>query len=594
MQKSSLVPRSASLLLLLLPALAFHNPDPKTTPPSDNIEGELAAYPRDYFRSPVDVDIKLTGTFGELRPDHFHSGIDIKSKNGRSGQPILAAAGGFVDRIKVQAGGYGNVLYIKHPNGYTTVYAHLDRFAPDIQKYVRDQQYRRERFEVDLQPKDGQFKVKAGEEIGKMGNTGGSTGPHLHFEIRHSATGKAFNPQLFGLPVPDKVAPEIRDMKVYFLNDKREVAATRAFPIMQKADGTYAPKTGDTVRIGAWRVGFGVKSFDEMSGFRNDNGIYALQMKVDDQSAYLWRMEELDFDETRYMNAHIDYPARQKNGAWFHRCFVLPGNHLSNYARTETGGAVALYKDKPVKISIRATDASGNAADVVFWALRDEANMETPTAPPYQFALPFDAESRLDVEGFSMLVPKNTFYETNYLRYQTTPDDSRGVYSPVHHLGDEGTPAHKYFEISLLPVNLPPELRDKAIIAKCNGRQEQNCGGTWRNDRLVTKVRQFGDYCVMTDTDAPTITPIVFGKDLRQKSTMSFRIRDNFGVGGSADGLSFRGTVDGQWVLFEHDRKSARLTHTFDGRIGPGQHTLRLVVKDDRGNEGVFEGEFLK
>ena len=453
-------------------------------------------------------------------------------------------------------------------------------------------QYKRERFEIDLNPADGQFRVKKGQEIGKLGNSGGSTGPHLHFEIRKSGTDKALNPLLFGLPVPDKTPPEIRDMKVYFLNEQREVLAGKPFPLLRRKDGSLGVP-GDTVSLGAWRIGFGVKTFDKQTGQRNDNGIYAISLLADGELVYHWRVEELDFDETRYLNAHVDFAARKRYGAWFHRCFILPGDRLSSYTRTETLGAVPLSVDKPVKVTLKVMDAAGNTSHVNFWVKRNEV-METIAGPPYQYELPWSAESRIDLEDFTMVLPKGALYENLQFQYKTTHDESNGIYSSMHHLHDKNTPVQKYFELSIRPRNLPEALRSKVVIANCGEGRPDNCGGAWRGDYLVTKVRQFGDYCVMVDNTPPSVTPVVFDNDMRRKNSMSFRIRDNFAIGGSADHMSFRGTVDGQWILFEYDRKRNRLTHTFDGRIGAGEHLLRLVVKDDRGNETVLERKFVR
>ncbi len=574
----------------LLPVLSFENSGPLPLPEPEVV---LASYPKDYFQLPVaDNSVHLTGTFGELRPGHFHTGIDIDSKTGGVGQPVFAAADGFVDKIKVQSGGYGNVLYLKHPNGYTTVYAHLDRFSPEIQRYVRDMQYKRERFEVDLAPPDGKFKVKQGQEIAKLGNSGGSTGPHLHFEIRNSANGKALNPLLFGLPIADKVPPEIRDMKVYFLNENREVLTSKPFPLEHLKDGSVKP-FGDTIRFGAWRVGLSVKAYDRQGGYRNDNGIYAISMYADGQLCYQWRMDELDFDESRYLNAHIDYSARERYGAWFHRCFVLPGDRLNNYSRTETLGSIALSKEKPQKIVLKIIDAAGNASGLTFWLARDE-NMEEIVSAPYQYDLPFDAESHIDLDDFTMTMPKGALYESLHFQFKVTPDESDGMYSSMYHLHDTRTPVQRYFEVGIKPRGLPPELRTKAVIAKCGEGRPDNCGASWRGDFLVTKVRELGDYCVMVDNDPPTISPVIFNDDMRKKSAMSFRIRDNFATNGSADGLSYRGTVDGNWVLFEYDRKRDRITHTFDGHIAAGEHRLHLSVRDDRGNEAVFDRKFVR
>lgn len=568
-------------------------PNPTLTPaPRLTVEEELAAYPKDYFQSPINTQIRLSGTFGELRPDHFHSGIDIKSFNGRVGQPVLAAADGYVSKIKVQAGGYGNVLYVKHPNGYTTLYAHLDRFAPALQQFVRENQYGQESFEVELTPGNSQFPVKQGEEIGKLGNSGGSSGPHLHFEIRNSVTDKVLNPQLFNLPIADNVAPDIRDMKVYFLTEGREVITSKPLPLQRDKKGVIGLE-GDTVKFGAWRVGFGVKSYDHMNGMNNDNGVYAIELFADDKLAYEWRMGELNFDETRYHNAHIDYSAKKRFGAWFHRCFVLPGNLLNNYAPTETLGAIALYKDRPVKIRLKVTDAAGNVSAVSFWALRDEA-IETPLAVPYQYDFLFQQENTVSREDFSLRLPLGSLYESLKFQYSTSPSDETDQYSLLHHLQDTRTPLHKFIEIDIKPTNLPEELRPKAVIAACNEGRPDNCGGVWVNGMLKTQVRNFGDYCIMADTEPPAIIPVGFGDDMRKKNSMSFRIRDNFAVSGKAQGLRFRGTVDGKWILFEYDQKSARITHTFDEHIAPGQHQLRLTVIDDRENMAFFEGTFLK
>jgi Peptidase family M23 len=578
--------------LLGLTTLAFRSPALLPHPAAPEPVLTAADYPQGYFLNPVDDAIRLTGTFGELRPNHFHSGIDIKSKTGGVGQPVFAAADGFVDQIKVQASGYGNVVYLKHPNGYTTVYAHLDRFSPELTQYVRAAQYKNEHFEVALQPTDGQFPVKKGQEIGKLGNSGGSSGPHLHFEIRQSTTGKALNPLLFGLPVLDNIAPELRDMKVYFLNEKREVLTSRPLPLVRQKDGSYRVK-GDTVRFGAWRIGLGVKSYDQQNLLRNDNGVYAISLRANDQPAYDWRIESLDFDETRYMNAHIDYAARQSYGAWFHRCFVLPGNKLSGYAPTGTLGAIALSREQPVKLHLKVSDAAGNTSSVTFWALRSEP-MESLAEAAFQYALPFQESSRIETGDFYFNLPAGALYEDLRLRYHTTQEQSSGFFSSVHHLHHDATPLHRYAEIGLAPYGVPADRQDKAIVARCGDGHPVNCGGTWKNDRVVTRIRDFGDYCVMLDETPPTIVPVVFDADMRSKSSMSFRITDNFPTDAQADGLRYRGTVDGQWILFEYDRKRDRLTHTFDGRIGTGEHQLRLTVRDDRGNTAVLERTFLR
>jgi Peptidase family M23 len=564
--------------------------------PATNNQATMEAepvYPSNYFSSPVDDALRLTGTFGELRSGHFHSGIDIKSKTGGVGQPVFAAADGFVDQIKVQSGGYGNVVYLKHPNGYTTVYAHLDAFSSELSRFVREHQYKNESFEVALSPADGQFKVKKGQQIGTLGNSGGSTGPHLHFEIRQSSTGKALNPLLFNLPVPDRSAPDIRDMKFYVLDEKRQPITSSALPIVRRVDGTYRPKQGDTLRVGAWRVGFSVKAYDQQDLLRNDNGIFSIDLEADGQLAYACKLDGFDFDETRYLNAHVDYAVHERFGAWFHRCFVLPGDKLSIYRPTAALGAVALYKERPVQIRLRVADAAGNAGVVQFWVIRDD-NMATAVNEPYQYEFVYNTENRIESQDFSLRMPAGCLYEDLKFQYKTTPETSSGFFSSVHHIHHEEAPVHRYFEVAMSPFNLPDQLRSKAVIARCGNNRPVNCGGVWKDGKLTTRIRNFGDYCIMTDVMPPTIVPLVFDNDMRKRSSMSFRIDDNFNTDAQADRLYYRGTIDGKWVLFEYDMKRERLTYIFDWRTPPGEHTLRLLVRDDRRNEAVFERKFLR
>ncbi|MBK8965131.1 MAG: M23 family metallopeptidase [Saprospiraceae bacterium] len=574
-------------LIGLLPAFSFGHPDKAAVIVPDE------PFPKDYFRMPVSTAaIRLSGTFGELRANHFHTGIDISHVSGQAGQAIFAAADGFIDRVKVGGSGYGKALYIKHPNGYTTVYGHLDKFTPAIEKYVKETQYKRERFEVDLFPKDGLYPVKKGQEIGRMGNTGSSGGPHLHFEVRRSANQKPLNPLLFGLNIPDAVPPLLRDMRVYFLNPNREVQSSLPFPIEQRPDGTYGVP-GDTVRLPAWRVGFGLRSYDQSTGnTHNKNGLFALSLLTNDDVAYAWKADEFDFDETRYLNAHTDYAAYETNGAMYQRCFALPGDRHSNFTRTENLGAVPLYKEIPTKITVKAADANGNQSTVVFWAYRGEP--EPQPQHPDCIELPFDVENHIDMEGFSMTIPKGGLYETLYFQYSSTPRQP-GTYSTLHQAHLKTTPLHKYCTLRLRPEGLPENLREKSVIARYRTRSRPiNCGGNWDGDWLVTRVRDFDDYCIMVDTTAPTIKPVVFSVDMRRKKTMAFRIHDDFITDARAESLRYRGTVDGKWVLFEFDRKRARLTHVFDGHIQPGEHKLRLVVTDDRGNEAVYERNFVR
>lgn len=220
--------------------------------------------------------------------------------------------------------------------------------------------------------------------------------------------------------------------------------------------------------------------------------------------------------------------------------------------------------------------------------------METFEAPTHQFELPSDADSRIDLEDFRMIIPKGALYETLPLQYSSSPEKGARTFSNMHHVQNKLTPVQRYYEIDIKPFDLPAQLKNKAVIAKCGDGKPDNCGASWKGEFLMTKVREFGDYCVMIDTTPPTVMPIVFNKDMRKNATMAFRISDNMAINGLADGLYFRGTIDGKWVLFEYDKKRARITYNFDEHVGRGEHKVRIIVRDDRENEGSFERSFLR
>lgn len=578
--------RFAVAILLILLAFSFKN---QSVPKPNE-----ADFPNNYFASPVGNAIKLNGNFGELRPDHFHAGIDIDSRDGKVGEPVFAAADGFITRIKVTGGGYGNALYVKHPNGYTTVYGHLDRFSPEIARWVKLKQYEKESFSVDLDPKDSQFPVKKGEEIAKLGNAGSSSGPHLHFEIREAKTDHALNPLLFNLGVADDSPPVLRELKAYFLNDKKEETGKKAVPIL-KEKGVWKAK-GDTVRFGAWRVAFGLKASDFQPGSSSNLGIYRIRLAVDGEEQYEYRMDEIDFDESRYVNAHMDYSAKKAFNAYFHRLWVLPGNKLPAYRTSGESGVVNLYKEKPRKITITASDAFGNESQLTFWAARDE-NMAEPELPPFNFAFQWDSDNNLKNENLRLDLPRGSLYQNLYLNHNWAQEPGGKFLSAVHHVQDNRTPVHRSFPIAIKPEGqIPAGLRSKAFIGYMEkpGGKPRNAGGHWEGDWLETKMRALGSFAILVDTEPPTISPVLFKKDMTKADKMAFRIDDNYGTTGTADGLDWRATVDGQWILMDFDSKKDRLIHYFDEKIGPGEHILKIVVKDDRGNERVFEEVFVR
>ncbi len=553
---------------------------------------EHKEYPQDYFRSPVDQSIRLSGTFGELRPNHLHAGIDIKAKDGKVGQPLYSIADGYVSRIKVQSGGYGNVLYIRHPNGYTSVYAHLYKFDSAIASYVANQQYERQSFEIDLYPSPEQFVFAKGDRIGKLGTSGRSFGPHLHFEIRDSETEKPINPLLFGFNVQDDIAPKLHELKVYHLNKEKETQLTKIYKLVRS--GRNYRISGDTINVGAWRMGLGMKAYDHFRGVSNWNGVYSMEMFVDDELIYDFEMETFAFNESRYINSHLDYEEQVSKKSYFNRLYALPGNRLSIYKEQVEKGVVTLSKSKAKKITIVVKDLEGNKSKLEFWAKRKD--VKPPTNETFNYFLPHGEESRIQNGQMDLHFPKGILYENLYLQYSTSTETSFNVYSPVHHLHNYKTPVHTYFDLGIKSYALPESMKPKAFIAYCDGKDQvmKNCGGEWKGEMLFAKVRALGDYSIMLDTEAPDIEPVSFSRNMRGVSRMKFKITDNFETSGKAKDLRYKATIDGQWILLEYDAKNDMLIHRFDDSLERGSHLLKLEVRDDRDNVAVLEREFLR
>lgn len=247
---------------------------------------------------PVKHKMLLSGTFGELRTNHFHSGIDIKSSKGTVGDPIYAAWDGHISRIAVKSTGYGNALYIDHPNGKTTVYAHLHRFEPEVAAYIKEQQYIKESYEVNLYPDSSLFTIQKGEQIGLMGNSGRSFGPHLHFEIRDTKSEVPLNPLHKGALISDATAPQLRELKIDYMDPDHRTFYQKKYRTINLGKRRYKIR-GDTILAGAWRVGTQIKAYDLMEGASNLNGIYAMEIKVDDEPVFSFSMDSISFDDTR-------------------------------------------------------------------------------------------------------------------------------------------------------------------------------------------------------------------------------------------------------------------------------------------------------
>ncbi|MGB0863478.1 MAG: M23 family metallopeptidase [Saprospiraceae bacterium] len=547
-------------------------------------------FPKDYFRSPIDGTIQLSGSFGELRSNHFHGGIDIKPRvRGKSGDPIYAAADGYVARIAVSPRGYGNGLYLAHPNGYTTVYGHLLKFNDKIAQYVEDLQYANETFVLDVDTLQAtRFPVEKGQIIGYMGNAGSSGGAHLHFEIRNSKTQNAYNPLLFGFKIKDNIAPKLNELKIYNLNHKLETIGTNKYKIKSSKSG-YSVSNGE-ITVQSGRVGLGIKTFDFMTGVPNWNGPYNIKMYQNDSLIYYFEVSELDLEEWYYLNAHVDYKEFKKSKSYFNRCYLLPGNGNSTvYKSAYNQGVIELKEGERAQIKFVASDITGNESILNFTMKR--SGMVLPKPVSFNYIFPYNERNAIRQSELELYFEEGSFYEDVYLSYTYSMERSNHIYSGVHHIHDKYVPVHEPFTIKMRPIRaIPDSLKSKAVIVRCEGADGENgLISKWEDEFLVAKSRSFGDYCIMIDTVPPTIKPSSFKPKMNGQKQMTFKIKDNLtGI------KSYNGYVDGEWILLEYDLKTRRLIHPFDGRISRGKHQLRIEVLDNNNNKGIFEQSFTR
>lgn len=544
------------------------------------------------FTSPLDLPLYLSGNFGEIRSDHFHSGIDLKT-NGSIGHPVFSIEEGYISRIKVQANGYGNSLYITHSNGYTSVYGHLNNFRADIAEYVKEVQYRRKSHGVDIFPEKTLFPIQKGEQIANSGNTGGSTGPHLHFEIRKTAGQIPTNVLKFGFPIEDIKAPEFFKLFIYPRSTQSSVNLENSKVQYQvsRSNGSFKIKD-DKIPMVYGDIGIGTEVFDFLNGAHNRCGVYTLELYMDQMLIYKHKIDEVPFSATRYINAHIDYEERVTSKVKSHKLFKLPNNQLKIYEHLENNGIITIKDSGIHEIKIIAADVAGNKSELNFSIRGNPAGAEKESIPAdYIKQMPYNVENIFSDQGVEIVIPAYALYEDMNFNFEKK-EGFDGLYSDIYTIQSKEFPVHKSYQLSIRPENLEEELYEKAIIVEIDDNANiTSAGGEYINGKIVTSPRTFGSFSVAVDTVAPEVV-LINGNastDFSQKSSVKFIIQDTL------SGISkYDGYIDNKWVLFEYDLKNNLITYSFDEeRLEKGsEHELELYISDAKGNVSLFHTAF--
>lgn len=550
-------------------------------------------FPQNYFRSPLDITPLLAATFGEPRENHFHSGLDLKTFN-KEGLPVHAVADGYVSRIKISPNGYGKAIYITHPEfgGYVSVYGHLQKFNTAIGNHTLKKQYEKESFEIDLALKGNELPVKKGDIIAFSGNSGGSSAPHLHFEIRNGITENPMNALLFGLKVQDNITPVIEELEIYFFDNP-----------LYTPTSIKMKNVPSLLKINADKIGFGIKTFDQSDQSDNRNGIYSLEMKMDNTTLYSFKMNEFSFADTRFANAHCDFSEYKINGSWFYKCFLSEYNELKIYDSVFNRGIVDLSDNQLHNLEISVKDFAGNQSFLKFLVQKDVSSVKQTLSPKKIDLLPvflFGTKNKnyFQNEEINLQFPTHSFYDPFYFQYSNSDTSSNDVFSLVHHVHNFTVPLNHSYSVAIKTKNLPESLKNKVILVCRDGKGKISTkGGNIQGESIVTTSREFGDFFVVIDTVPPNITPqnISNPKKLSREKEIRIKISDEL------SGIkSYRATVDGKWILMDYDAKNNLLIHHFDNdelplrKIEQGEHQLILTLQDERKNQSVLTINFIR
>ena len=528
--------------------------------------------------SPLEIPLNLSGTFGELRNTHFHTGIDIKTK-GKQGLKVRSIKNGDLVRVRVNKGGYGKSLYIKHTDGTTSVYAHLKKFSKKIETYVKMIQYKKKSYEIQDFPEPGVISFNARELIGFSGNTGGSSGPHLHFEIRSSETNNPLNPIKFGLNIIDTIKPKVNGLYLYKVYKDGKYDFLKKIEIKKINDGSYVASTINYTGS----LGIGLSYFDRQDQSYSKNGVYSLDFNLNNNPTFNYKMDELSFNDKRHLKLLIDLEKWNLEKNKIQKLFTHPKSKYSFISNSNSYGVFTILDNESSTGSIKIIDFKGNRTDIklkfegiIKDSLKNISNKNTIN-PDYEY--------NIDLDGISVKFLKNSFYNPINLNIKSNND--------TLYLGENIHPLNKSFEINFLITNNDSVTLKKGFISKINKHGKPLFLKTRKVDSLWTvKVSELGKYSLSIDTIPPIIKPLNFKKNEWVSSLKFLKLKVKDDLSGIK---SVEGSINGSWVLFEHEPKNSIITYNFSDLYFPnGKHILKIKVEDLNGNESQYESVFFK
>jgi hypothetical protein len=535
----------------------------------------VSKYPQGYFSNPLNIPMSLSANFGELRTNHWHMGLDIRTDQ-KVNYPVFASADGYVAHIGIRPQSFGKFIIINHPDGYSTLYAHLNEFYPALEKYVREKQTEKESWAIELDFTDKDFKVKKGNEIAKSGNTGGSQGPHLHFEIRETKTDRSLNPLLFGMPLQDDVAPTLLKLAMYDRSISTYEQTPKIFSLKKTDSGYIIPKV-PILKTGFKTLSFAIQAVDKFTGSQNGNGIYTARIFKDEEPIAEFILDQIDYSETEYVNSQIDYRYYKAGKGYFQHISPLPGREERIYHLYNKDGLIHLDDTLQHTITIQVGDANENFSSTSFLIQFTDSIAIYRAAPKSDNFIPGNVNV-IEKKDFEAFLPERCIYDTIQPVYNYTDATLPNAVSALHQLNDNSYPVHEEMTIRIKPtIQVKKEWRDKIVIQRNGGNAVLK--PVWQEEWLSAKTGAFGTFIALVDLTPPQLNSIGKGDtvNLSPASRIVFTPTDNSGI------KSFHAELDGKWLMFTND-KGRSWIYNFDEQCPFGVHELKVRVEDIVGN----------
>lgn len=543
------------------------------------------------FHMPMKIDLILAGNFGEMRDNHFHTGLDMKT-GGAEGQSLYAVEEGYISRIRISPWGYGLAVYIQHPNGLTSLYGHMKSFSSKIDSLAYEKQKKNEAYILDENVLADSLYVKRGEIIGLSGNSGSSSAPHLHFELRETATEHAINPLLFSCfraKIPDTTKPTISGIKLYAVTEKGYMIPGKSvyYPC-QLVGEKLVVNEGNPIDINGLLtehayLAFGFHTTDKLNGAGNICGIHHTTLSCGEEEKHEMKIDYINFDHNRFLNSHQDYFEFDQNNKHIHKHFKTIINPLPIYLQSQ---GIFAWEKCAGNYSLQAWDVHGNKTTLLFSIASPTGSYsDNPFDQTSNYYFP-DSVNVVLKEDFQVLMEPATFYEPLQKIYRR--DTISSYLSPIYQFGEYAVAVHQKFDVRIkapaLPSNFPIY---KLAIGLINDKNRLSyVGGDYVDGWVEGAPRNFGKFVIVIDSVAPIITPLDFAENkiITKFKNLQLEISDN--LSGVA---TYKAYLNGKWVLMEYDRRQGKYIIPINKRSSPllrtGNNKLRIIARDAKGNE---------